>query len=813
MTRFIRKEVPNQVTGQAYLPGEVSWNDAIGAYSDDMYYLNGRLDAKANTYKEVWNPIINEIKEQTGKEFDNPGSVYDLELNTSMESLTPPGVGDLDPIANIPYYQDKVEFNKDERYSNYVLEIQNFIGQNRDAFNDDSEVLKTDETYIYGKVREFINDIQENTQYVADRAEGYGDLGLSFVGAIHGSFTDPANIAAVGATAALTHATGGTNILYNILIDTIAGTGAEWVIQKDIQKWYADLGLEYTEEQFRQNIINAAVTSAALGGTAEVAFRIPGMTKAQITKGIELFGRYNAKKSGVEYTPNKDVEALLVNDDAQQALNSKNVIKDDVGNIQHQSNIEEATAAIHTSNFDNVPSTPPEQLIDLDALIHDKAFNNVEIFDPDDIAIDAKTFQFKTGGDEFGMLDTLKGVERWEPMKSNVALVFEDTNGKLFIADGHQRLNLAKRLKKKGQDPKIVAYRVKEEDGFTPAIARAAAARKNLSEGSADPFDAARALQIDKNALENFPTQSALARYANGLAQLDPNVFRLAENSEVPSAYSSLIGQYISGQQEQLSVLKLLERTKPTNLVQADSIIQQAKMAGFEKVKSSQSGLFGDDDILENVFKERADILDSTIKLINNERKVFNTLVNESNFIERYGNKLDKLGNAERKQLNAEIIETIKTNANTAGQISENLTVLARDYARGDTTLSEASRKFAENVGTGFRAGQYTRLEAGPTRINNDIEEAIGEFNKPSQIRQEGLEQYDATLKTQDDVDAIEQNTELLFDDLAEVEPSVKTEKMFDSPQPDGSTITRTFDEMMEDSKREQKIIDELRNC
>lgn len=810
MTRFINKNIPNDTTGSiTYSPGEVSWGERIDAISDDMFYLNGRMDAKSNTYRKVWDPIINEIKQKTNQNFENPGAAFDLNLDTSFEGMQAPN---FDEFTMLPQFNDQVQVNKQETYSKKVLEIQDFIANNREAFDEGSDVLNIDETYVYGKVREFVNQIQDRSEYVSQRTEGYADMAVNLAGGVHGSFTDPANLVAVGASASIT-AMSGAGILSSILIDTIAGTGAEWVIQKDIQKWYADLGLEYTEEQFRQNIIAAAATSATLGGAAEVAFRLPGMTKTQIAKGIELFERFNAQKAGLEYKPNKDVESILQNDEVQATLNAKNVIQDDVGNIEHNVNINKAAEAIINNKYDDLPKTAPERLKDFDALIHDKAFNKTETFDPDELNIDAKRFQFKTGGDEFGMLDTLKGVEKWEPLKSNIALVFEDTNGKLFIADGHQRVNLAKRLKKQGQKPSIVAYRVKEADGFTPQLTRAIAARKNIAEGSADPFDAARALQIDPNALQNLPPQSAMARYANGLSQLDQSIFRLAENSDVPSSYSAMIGQYITGAQEQLSVLKLLERTKPSNMIQAESIIQQAKMAGFEKVKASQAGLFGDDDILENVFKERADILDATIKLINNERRVFGTLVENSNFIEKYGNKLDKLGNAERRALNAEIIETIKTNANTAGAISGNLTTVAKEYARKDITLSDAARRFSENVTAGFRTGEFTRLPASPARITDDIEEVVGEFNQSSQIRQEGLEKYDDVNQIVDDIDGIEQNTQGLFDDLAEVDERIKTEKIFESPQGDGSTITKTFDEMLEDNKRDKDIIDELRNC
>jgi len=311
MTRFINKNIPNDTTGSmTYSPGEVSWSERIGAISDDMYYLNGRMDAKSNTYRKVWDPIISEIKQKTNQDFENPGAAFDLNIDTSFKGLEAP---DFDEFTMLPKLNDQVEVNKQEMYSKKVLEIQDFIANNRESFDESSDVLNVDETYVYGKVREFVNQIQDRSEYVSQRTEGYTDMAVNLAGGVHGSFTDPANLVAVGASASVT-AMSGAGVLTGILIDTIAGTGAEWVIQKDIQKWYAELGLEYTEEQFRDNIIAAAVTSAALGGAAETAFRLPGMTKTQIAKGIELFEKFNAKKAGLEYKPNKEVDAILQND-------------------------------------------------------------------------------------------------------------------------------------------------------------------------------------------------------------------------------------------------------------------------------------------------------------------------------------------------------------------------------------------------------------------------------------------------------------------------------------------------------------------
>jgi len=69
--------------------------------------------------------------------------------------------------------------------------------------------------------------------------------------------------------------------------------------------------------------------------------------------------------------------------------------------------------------------------------------------DPDEIEVDPKTFQFKTEevDPETGVSPKLKGITEWDQDAANVVMVFEYADGRKVIADGHQRLALAKRIK------------------------------------------------------------------------------------------------------------------------------------------------------------------------------------------------------------------------------------------------------------------------------------------------------------------------------------------------------------------------------
>ena len=73
---------------------------------------------------------------------------------------------------------------------------------------------------------------------------------------------------------------------------------------------------------------------------------------------------------------------------------------------------------------------------------------NLVEFNVDEIEFDPKTFQYKSGGDEFGLTGKLKQVELWDQPSSGAVLVYEFKDGRKAIIDGHQRLGLAKKIKK-----------------------------------------------------------------------------------------------------------------------------------------------------------------------------------------------------------------------------------------------------------------------------------------------------------------------------------------------------------------------------
>ena len=145
-----------------------------------------------------------------------------------------------------------------------------------------------------------------------------------------------------------------------------------------------------------------------------------------------------------------------------------------------------------TGKIDNVAQEPssivkPKDLSEYKGTIKE--------YDPDDLIFDPQTFQYKLGGDLQGVSRKLIDVTEWDQPSAGVVLVYEYADGRKAIVDGHQRLGLAKRLKAKGQKPKLPAYTFRESDGFVPDQVMVKGMMINLRNNTGSATDAARVLR------------------------------------------------------------------------------------------------------------------------------------------------------------------------------------------------------------------------------------------------------------------------------------------------------------------------------
>jgi len=209
-----------------------------------------------------------------------------------------------------------------------------------------------------------------------------------------------------------------------------------------------------------------------------------------------------------------------------------------------------------------------------------------EMLHPAQVEADAATYQFKAGGNEAGVTDRLQGVKRWDRAKAGKVIVHERADGKLYIADGHQRLGLAKRLAAEGKPAQLDALVFREADGYSPADVRLEAAAVNIAQGSGTAIDAAKVIReagLDHPALSDLPRSSAVARDGKGLAKLGNRAFEQVVNGVVKPDYAAHVGQLIQGDAAQVGAIRALQRLKPGNATEALSIVQDIRAQGLAR--------------------------------------------------------------------------------------------------------------------------------------------------------------------------------------------------------------------------------------
>ena len=316
--------------------------------------------------------------------------------------------------------------------------------------------------------------------------------------------------------------------------------------------------------------------------------------------------------------------------------------------------------------------------------------------DPREIQVDAETFQYKSGGDELGVTDALKGVTKWEAIKADSILVWERADGTRFVADGHQRLALAKRLiGEDAQEVGLSAFILREKDGFSPAFVREYAALRNIADNKGTAIDAAKVLRGTGKGLDDLPPNSPLVRDAKGLSKLDDVAFKMVIDDVISHKYGAIVGDLIEDAAAQAATIRALKQLKPANSFQARLMVEDMKAAGFSTTKTDD--LFGGIEITESLFKERAKVIDSTIKKLKKDKQVFRTLAEQETKISEAGNILDTQANIARLTDDEKTLATLSALANTKGPISDAINAAARRVKDGES-VAQATKDLLPEV-------------------------------------------------------------------------------------------------------------------
>lgn len=530
-----------------------------------------------------------------------------------------------------------------------------------------------------------------------------------------------------------------------MLREALVGAVSEGIVQERVQKWYDELGLDYSFEDFAQ----AVATGGVLGFVMPGAFKIGGksieMSADWIKRGLDVLGVGQKKLSPIGEGA-KELEESI-----NDLANSNPIKNADLPSNKgkHESNLETAKNQLLNNEIVETKPITPDELsdVELNKQVNPDNDQTVFQFDPDEIQVDAKTFQFKEGGDAFGVTSKLRDTKKWDARAAGTITVFERLDGTKFVADGHQRLGLAKRLMSEdpGQNIKMNAFVMREADGITPEFAMVSAAVTNIIRGTGTDLDAAKIYRSNQNLIQTqfadiVPPSSAMFRKAQDLSKLSDENWGMVINKVIPSDFAAVVGRVIPDDPAiQKAAISVLSRSKVDNAFQAEAIARQVKATEMDT--SVQTGLFGDEVEVESLFVERAKVLDEAKRIIRKDRSAFNTLVKNSKEFEKGGNQLNELGNKKKVLDDGTMLAMLMASADKKGEISNALTQAARE-AKATNRYGQAARSYVEALRRGIEKGDFDSTDFGSSGRSIDLEKDVRDA-QPNPQQQAEIERFD----------------------------------------------------------------------
>ncbi len=811
-------------------------NDRFGAIQDNRRkaYADVIRTAENITGNKLVNPIKAPLPFSTGQSFKDRLDPKKLSsFDKRVLDIVPDIKNPLEVVYDL-FRDDPGNLPEHSRLKEFEKQIQKL----RERFPNshpgrDHPIL--DRSQIEKKLQEKAKKLELDNADIASRATALGVVG-QFAGMGGAAIVQPEVLVTLPIGAPLR-----ASILTRILVEGGVGAVSEAALQPTVQNQRDQLGLESGVGRALQNIAGAGFGSAVLTG-------------GFIGIGAVLKGGVRAFERAVGRTATKTEKALVeqIIRDAQVERQSpyKEVTPKAQATQLHNENVGyEAALALRpiddadlTSDIDLTPKAD----VELDRAIREgSTLQILRNDDLDTIGVDATLMQFKSGGDATGVTDRLLGVKEWSVERAGVSLVYEFADGRRIIADGHQRLGLARRLSGNGVDIEMPVLVLREAEGITPQEARARAAFKNIAEGTGSASDAAKVLRdMGATPLDmGLPPKSALVRDAGGLVNLGDGTFGLVINKVISERDGAIIGRLINDILLQDGVAKLIAKLKPATAIETESIVRQAMNAGVSRGK--QVSLFGETDIAESLYLERARVLDRGLRMIRRNVDTFRTLTERGDDITGAGNVLDKVSNAQRLNIERTLKEYITAQAHRKGVIGDALTKAAHQ-AKESGQYAKAAREFIEAVTRAAKRGEIDGDSLLANRLGSQSERQSGQTQ--SRIQEPTASQVvsdDTTLNKFDDPvgDASKQQASNLHQEITdEIElSSRKSEPGADGTRPldvglfgnerskldlldvpigeridaDGNRVaeTKTVREVLNDLEEDQEFIEQLALC
>ena len=519
--------------------------------------------------------------------------------------------------------------------------------------------------------------------------------------------------------------------------EAVLGAGSEASRQLNVQPYREKLGFEGAGfEAGAKEVAYSAIFAAGIGGVLNTG--IYGISKlfanatpdmqvkmiAKIQNNIENLTDEDSLKIYKENFPEqfktKDTDAAAEFIENRVFEEKQNPMVD---NVRSRDIHNERAAEVTLKLLNDEPITIPDELpqkLKFEDILKGSA---VEEFDVNKLTTDAKTFQYKSETNEFGISERLMGVTKWDQPSASTILVYEFKDGRLAVVDGHQRFGLAKKLI--DQKPRLYGYRIREVDGYVPDHAMLQGVAINLRQGTGTAIDAAKMMRVknfDINAImASMPVRSEIVKVAQGLTKLSNDSFSMVVNKFIDYKVASRVGELLPDKELHASALTILKKQKFDNMQQVDLILKQIRET--PSVKMKEQTLFGVEEFKQSLIVEKSILLTNFAKSTKDKKKLFSLVLREDQLLTSAGNKLDNINNEKIVTQNAKIQEKIEILATRVGQLSTDLTEAARLYQAGNK--AEARKYFSDAVDRAAERGDFDGINVSGSPDNNAIKTEI----------------------------------------------------------------------------------------
>lgn len=302
----------------------------------------------------------------------------------------------------------------------------------------------------------------------------------------------------------------------------------------------------------------------------------------------------------------------------------------------------------------------------------------------DQIKVDPEQYQFRTRVNEKGVDQRLSGVKKWDDRRAGSVLLHRRKDGSLYVADGHHRVDLAKRL---GQ-PEINAQIIDEADGVDVSAARVDAAMNNIADNKAEPIDVAKVFRDSEVPTSevrdtfNLPN-SQVVRDGESLSKLSDNVFGMVTAGQLNEKDGAAIGSAFTEQGQQEAAADAFQKVQPDTEYQRQLLINEIRAAEFAEAQGEQGGLFGDDPQEVSLMQDRLKVLDSLRQRLNSDKRLFKSLNDNADRATSAGNQIATEANESITQQSARTLGLI-SRVTTTPALNEMVNRAARRVYDGE---------------------------------------------------------------------------------------------------------------------------------